>query len=75
MESLRFEIEGMSCGYCVARVEKTLSRLNGVQVQKVDVGSAEVLYDPEFTPFRIIAEALEDAGYQAQPPRQEERLS
>ena len=75
MERLSFEIEGMSCGHCVARVEKTLSRLDGVQVQKVNVGSAEVLYDPDRTPFETIAQALDDAGYQAKAPVQEERLA
>jgi copper chaperone len=75
MERLSFEIEGMSCGHCVARVEKTLSRLEGVQALKVDVGSAEVLYDPDRTPFQKIAQALDDAGYQAKAPAQEERLA
>jgi copper chaperone len=75
MEHLSFEIEGMSCGHCVARVEKTLSRLEGVQVQKVDVGSADVLYDPDRTPFQKIAQALDDAGYQAKPPAQTSRLA
>lgn len=75
MERLSFEIEGMSCGHCVARVEKTLSRLDGVQVLKVDVGSADIRYDPDRTPFRTIAEALDDAGYQAKAPVHEERLA
>lgn len=75
MERLSFEIEGMSCGHCVARVEKTLSKLDGVQVLKVDVGSAEIGYDPERTPFHKIAQALDDAGYQAKAPVQEERLA
>lgn len=75
MERLSFEIEGMSCGHCVARVEKTLSKLDGVQVLKVDVGSAEIGYDPERTPFRTIAQALDDAGYPAKAPVQEERLA
>jgi copper chaperone len=75
MERLSFEIEGMSCGHCVARVEKTLSRLEGVQALKVDIGSVEVLYDPDRTPFQKIAQALDDAGYQAKAPEQEARLA
>lgn len=75
MERLSFEIEGMSCGHCVARVEKTLSRLDGVQVLKVGVGSADISYDPDRTPFRTIAQALDEAGYQAKAPVQEERLA
>lgn len=75
MERLSFEIEGMSCGHCVARVEKTLSRLDGIQVQKVDIGSAEVLYDPDRTPFPMIAQALDEAGYQAKAPAEEERFA
>ena len=75
MEHLNLKIDGMSCGHCVARVEKTLSKLDGVAVRKVDIGSAEVMYDPSRTPFERIRQALDDAGYEARPVESAERLA
>jgi len=75
MNHLTLKIDGMSCGHCVARVEKALSKLEGVHVNRVDVGSAELDYDPARTPFARIREALDDAGYMAQPIENAERLA
>jgi copper ion binding protein len=75
MQHLTLHIEGMSCGHCVARVEKTLSKLDGVHVGRVDVGSAEIDYDPARTPFERIRQAIDDAGYTARPVEATERLA
>jgi copper chaperone CopZ len=75
MNHLNLKIDGMSCGHCVARVEKALSKLDGVHVNRVDIGSAELDYDPARTPFERIREALDDAGYTAQPIERAERLA
>jgi copper ion binding protein len=75
MQHLKLQIEGMSCGHCVARVEKTLGKLDGVAVQRVDIGAAEIYYDPERAPFERIREALDDAGYTARPVEASERLA
>jgi copper ion binding protein len=72
---MTLKIDGMSCGHCVARVEKTLSKLDGVIVNHVEIGSADVLYDPEKTPFARIREALDDAGYTADVEQREGRLA
>ncbi|HEX9944223.1 MAG TPA: heavy-metal-associated domain-containing protein [Thermoanaerobaculia bacterium] len=75
MQHLTLKIDGMSCGHCVARVEKALSRLDGVSVNRVEVGSAEIDYDPARTPFTRIREALDDAGYTAYPIERAEALA
>ncbi len=75
MEHLNLKIEGMSCGHCVARVEKTLKKLDGVNVNRVDIGSADILYDPARTPLGRIREALDDAGYTASPVERSERIA
>ena len=75
METLKLKIEGMSCGHCVARVEKALSRLDGVSVRRVDVGSADLLVDPARASFERIRQALDDAGYEARPVEPAERLA
>jgi copper chaperone CopZ len=45
MEQTTIQIDGMSCGHCVSRVQKALSRLEGVHVDQVEIGSARVTYD------------------------------
>jgi len=69
MQNLRFAIEGMSCGACVKGVTAVLRRLDGVEVEQVSVGSAEVSFDPAKTSPSAISDALSDAGY---PARQEQ---
>lgn len=65
MEQTTIAIQGMSCAHCVAAVKGALHRLEGVQVQDVKIGSAQVAYDPAaVTPARI-AEAVADEGYAA----------
>jgi len=75
MEHMTLKIDGMSCGHCVARVEKTLKKLDGVNVGRVEIGSAEITYDPSRTPFARIREALDDAGYTAHPAEASQRLA
>ena len=66
MENLTLQIDGMSCDHCVSRVKKALSGLEGVEVRKVEVGSAEMSYDPSrVAPDRIL-EAVDRIGFQPQ---------
>lgn len=66
MSKLELEIEGMSCGHCVAAVSEALGELDGVSVENVRIGSAEVNYQPELVSPEQIVLAVEDAGYTAQ---------
>jgi copper chaperone len=67
MESMMLQIEGMSCGHCVASVKRALEGVDGVQVEQVDVGSASVAYDPSRTDADRITRAVEEAGYAVRP--------
>jgi copper chaperone CopZ len=67
MERLNLNITGMSCGHCVSAVTEALTELGGVEVERVVIGSATVAYDPGTTTPDQITQAVEDAGYQAQP--------
>ena len=67
MERLNLKIEGMSCGHCVARVQKSLSKVEGVHVGQVEIGSAWVTYDPSRVGPEQIRQAVEDAGYEIRP--------
>ena len=64
MEDLTLQIDGMSCGHCVARVKKALSNLDGVNVRSVEVGSAEMRYDPSRISPDQVLEAVDAAGYE-----------
>ncbi len=75
MQPLTLTIDGMSCGHCVARVEKALAKLDGVHVRRVGVGSAELDYEPSRTPFARIRQAIDDAGYSARPVESGERVA
>ncbi|MBI5084822.1 MAG: heavy-metal-associated domain-containing protein [Acidobacteria bacterium] len=64
-QTLTLAIEGMHCGACVNRVTNALQQVDGVQVQRVEVGSAEVTYDPGKTAPAAIAGAVNRIGFKA----------
>jgi copper chaperone CopZ len=66
MNTLELEIEGMSCGHCVAAVKEALADVPGVSVEDVRIGSAQLRYQPEKVSPEQIVLAVEDAGYTAQ---------
>jgi len=65
MNVANFEIEGMSCGSCVRHVTEALKQINGVDVKRVEIGSAELTFDAAQTSPAAIASTLEQAGYPA----------
>ena len=62
---LTLPVEGMTCASCVARVEKTLKKIDGVEVANVNLATEAVAlsYDPLKTSLDVMAKAVEDAGY------------
>jgi copper chaperone len=64
MEELSIRIAGMSCGGCVSSVRNALTRVPGVQVAEVDVGSAVVRYDPGLATPDVIHSAIIKAGFE-----------
>ena len=65
MQDLILRIEGMSCGHCLNAVNQALNGHPGVRLGSVQMGRAELQFDPTITdPDRIVA-AVEAAGYQA----------
>lgn len=63
MQTIKFDISGMSCGHCVKAVEKALTKLDGVTAESVAIGSATVSFDPARSSAEVVAEAIADAGY------------
>jgi copper chaperone CopZ len=67
MQRISIPIAGMSCGGCVRAVREALSKVPGVQVGKVTVGSAEVTFDPAVTTPVALRAAVARAGYEPLP--------
>ena len=65
MEQLNLEIEGMSCGGCVAAVRAALSSVPGIRVDDVSIGQATVAIDPSQASVASVIDAVQDAGYDA----------
>ena len=62
---LALVIEGMHCGGCVNRVTNALGKVAGVQVEKVEIGSAQVAYDAAVARPEDITEAVNRIGFSA----------
>lgn len=65
MEKATLAIQGMSCGHCVRTVDGALKGIEGVEVERVAVGSATVAYDPSKVSMGTLIDAVSDAGYEA----------
>lgn len=66
MTTKDIRIEGMNCHHCVMAVKKELSKVPGLQVKDVRIGSASVEYDERAVSPEKIREAVEEAGYAIQ---------
>ena len=63
MQRISIPIAGMSCGGCVNNVRNALTRIPGVKVEQVKVGSATVAYDPAVTSPEALRAAIAKDGY------------
>ncbi|MGY1806344.1 heavy metal translocating P-type ATPase [Blastococcus sp. SYSU D00669] len=66
------EIGGMTCASCVRRVEKALSRVDGVVAAEVNLATevATVRFDPATVGLAELTEAVARSGYTATPRRE-----
>ena len=69
MATQRFDVTGMTCAACSARVEKTTSEVAGVQKAVVNLlkNSMDVTYDGNPETIAAISAAVDKAGYGAYP--------
>ena len=63
-ERVTLEISGMTCGHCVRAVSDALTKLPGVKVDNVEIGSARVELDPEIASTDVLMDAIRLAGYE-----------
>ena len=67
MQTLSFDVNGMTCGGCTGSVQRALSKLDGISLAEVSLspGLATVVADPaQVTPAQIEA-AISQLGYPA----------
>ncbi len=67
MQTLKFDVQGMTCGGCTCSVQRVLGKIDGVTHVDVSLspGSATLEADPtRVTPAQIEA-AISSLGYQA----------
>jgi copper chaperone CopZ len=64
METMSLAIAGMSCQHCVRAVREALEGLPGVVVDRVEIGSAAVSFEPADVSGAAVLEAISDAGYE-----------
>ena len=67
MQTVTFNIDGMTCGGCVKSVTKVLNDLDGVHSATVSLENknAQVEFDEGKIQMAQLVEAVEDAGYDA----------
>lgn len=65
--NLILKVRGMTCGHCVARVERALRGIDGVANVEVSLGEqrATIAYDDAKIGAPALIAAVEDAGYEA----------
>lgn len=63
--TVTFPVLGMTCASCAARVEKRLSKLEGVRAASVNLATekATVTFDPQVVDVAALAEAVRSIGY------------
>jgi copper chaperone len=68
METMVLQVSGMSCTGCEQRIDRVLRRVEGVRSVVADHvgGRVEVRVGPELTDRRVLAERIEDAGYEVE---------
>ena len=70
----KYDIIGMSCSACSARIDKDVRKVSGVKDVNVNLlsNSMVVEYDENLVDSHVIMQTVEDAGYKALPFHQNE---
>ncbi len=65
-ETVRLDVEGMTCASCASRIERVLSKQDGVSEAVINyaTGDARVVFDPELTGIGLLSEAVDKIGYE-----------
>ena len=69
MEQIDLNVSGMTCGACEQRIQKALTRIDGVVQSAADHRAARVrvMFDPARTSESALRSCIERAGYSIAP--------
>ncbi len=62
MKTKEYDIEGMSCGHCIAAIKKELAKLP-IEYADVKVGYAKIIFDELVVEESAIENAIIEAGF------------
>ncbi|MBW4575834.1 MAG: heavy metal translocating P-type ATPase [Aphanothece sp. CMT-3BRIN-NPC111] len=76
-DNATFKLRGMSCASCANNIEDTIRSVPGVSACSVNFAAeqASVTYDPRRTDLEAIQDAVDAAGYSAQPIQEQDLLT
>ncbi len=68
MQSVKLNVQGMSCGHCVKAVEGSVGELEGINQVKVKLEEAmvEVSFNESQVSLDKIKKTIEDQGYEVE---------
>jgi copper chaperone len=62
---MNIAISGMHCQACVRRIRKALDGIEGVQIERIEIGRAIIYVDRNGLP--AVLDAIKAAGYEPWP--------
>ncbi|GLO68433.1 copper chaperone CopZ [Oceanobacillus kimchii] len=65
MQQVTLNVQGMSCGSCVNKIEGNVGKLNGVESVKVQLseGKVDIAFNETTVDLGEIKDAIKDTGY------------
>src|SRR5215216_1304495 len=69
LNEVRLDLEGMTCASCVARIERKLNKLEGVEASVNFATEQATVHSDEDVPVERLIETVESAGYGARIAR------
>lgn len=71
IETIALPVEGMTCASCVRRVEKAISKVEGVSDVSVNLATerATFTYNTSSVNLEAVAKAVDEAGYELKLPK------
>lgn len=63
MQTIKLNVEGMSCNHCVMTIEKAMKELGATGKVDLAAKTVEVSYDENGLSVEAIKEAIEEQGY------------
>lgn len=66
MQQVTLNVQGMSCGSCVKKIEGNVGKLNGIESVKVQLseGKVDVTFNESIVNLKVIKGAIKDSGYE-----------